>query len=183
MLRGTALFSPHSKLEVLLKCIINAFKLPGLNRLWTMSQCCINWGITPDAGRGADNYVACLKAIDFIKQFDLNRGKKSLISQPVPSLGKLCRAGSSTGLCCISEQQNETITGPAVTPWHRKKVQPWFHHGERKWDWRKLSYRNVHLYILLVTTFCHYSLILNNIYRDEESGLLQAKLQGNPHTL
>lgn len=64
---------------------------------------------------------ACLRAIDFIKQFDLNRGEKSLLSQPAPSLGKFCRAGPSTGLCCISKQENETITGPAVTSWHRRK--------------------------------------------------------------
>lgn len=47
-----------------------------------MSQRCVNRGITLDPGRGAGNYVACLKGIDFIKHFDLAKGEKS----PSPNL-------------------------------------------------------------------------------------------------
>lgn len=50
-----------------------------------MSQRCINQGITLDPGRGSGNYMACLKGTDFIKQFDLARGEKSLFPNlPLP---------------------------------------------------------------------------------------------------
>lgn len=99
-----------------------------------------------------------------MQQFDPNRGEKSLLSQPAPSLGKLCRAGSSTGLCCISKQENENHR-PCSHPLTQEESPALISSGRKRNIIQKCPFVHSACHYI----FCHYSLILNNIYKDEES--------------
>lgn len=70
------------------------------------------------------------------------------------SLGKLCSAGLSRGLCCISQQENERVIGAWVIPQPQGESSGVFASGRKKMRLEGVTYKNIQLYILPHYIFC-----------------------------